>query len=61
MTFRIVRSQADYFLEGDLSFGELVVQSQLDAKHLTLTQLFKVFLTEYPLLVVDALPLLLGK
>jgi digeranylgeranylglycerophospholipid reductase len=35
--------------------------SRLEAKDLTLTQIFKVFLKEYPLLVVDALPLLLGK
>ena len=35
--------------------------SQLDQKNRSLTQLFKVFLKEYPLLVVDALPLLLGK
>jgi len=35
--------------------------SQLDSKNLTLVQLFKVFLKEYPLLAVDALPLLLGK
>jgi digeranylgeranylglycerophospholipid reductase len=35
--------------------------SQLDSQHLSLTQVFKVFLKEYPLLIVDALPLLLGK
>jgi digeranylgeranylglycerophospholipid reductase len=35
--------------------------SQLDEKNLSLTQVFKVFLKEYPMLVVDALPLLLGK
>jgi flavin-dependent dehydrogenase len=35
--------------------------SQLDAKDMNLTQMFKIFLKEYPLLVVDALPLLLGK
>ena len=35
--------------------------SQLGAKDLTLTQTFKVFLKEYPRLIVDALPLLLGK
>jgi hypothetical protein len=33
----------------------------LDSQHLPLTQVFKIFLKEYPLLVVDALPLLLGK
>jgi digeranylgeranylglycerophospholipid reductase len=35
--------------------------AQRDAKDLSLTQVFKVFLKEYPLLIVDALPLLLGK
>jgi digeranylgeranylglycerophospholipid reductase len=35
--------------------------SQLDSKDLTLAQMFKIFLKEHPLLVVDALPLLLGK
>jgi digeranylgeranylglycerophospholipid reductase len=35
--------------------------SRLDAKNLTLAQMFKVFLKEYPLLIVDALPLLLGQ
>jgi digeranylgeranylglycerophospholipid reductase len=35
--------------------------SQLDAKDMNLTQMFKIFLKEYPLLVVDVLPLLLGK
>ena len=35
--------------------------SQLDAQDLTVTQVFKTFLREYPLLVVDAVPLLLGK
>jgi digeranylgeranylglycerophospholipid reductase len=35
--------------------------SQLDAKEMNLTHMFKIFLKEYPLLVVDALPLLLGK
>ncbi len=35
--------------------------SQLEAHELTLTQIFKVFLKEYPLLVLDAVPLLLGK
>jgi digeranylgeranylglycerophospholipid reductase len=35
--------------------------SQLDSKNLTLAQMFKIFLKEYPLLVVDTLPLLLGK
>lgn len=32
-----------------------------DTQDLTLTQTFKVFLKEYPLLIVDVLPLLLGK
>jgi digeranylgeranylglycerophospholipid reductase len=35
--------------------------SQLDVKDRSLTQMFKVFLKEYPLLIVDALPLLLAK
>jgi digeranylgeranylglycerophospholipid reductase len=35
--------------------------SQLDARQMSLTQVFKIFLKEYPLLVVDTLPLLLGK
>jgi digeranylgeranylglycerophospholipid reductase len=35
--------------------------SQLDSKSLTLAQMFKIFLKEYPMLVVDALPLLLAK
>jgi digeranylgeranylglycerophospholipid reductase len=35
--------------------------SQVDAPDLSLTQVFKVFLKEYPRLIVDALPLLLGK
>jgi digeranylgeranylglycerophospholipid reductase len=35
--------------------------SQLDDPHPGLGQLFKIFLKEYPLLAVDALPLLLGK
>ncbi len=35
--------------------------SQLDAGDMTLTQILKVFLKEYPMLVVDAVPLLLGK
>lgn len=35
--------------------------AQFDAKDMTLTQIFKIFLKEYPLLIVDALPLLLGK
>jgi hypothetical protein len=35
--------------------------ARLDAKDLTLTQTFKIFLKEYPLMIVDVLPLLLGK
>jgi digeranylgeranylglycerophospholipid reductase len=35
--------------------------SQLDAREMTLTQTFRVFLKEYPLMIVDAVPLLLGK
>jgi digeranylgeranylglycerophospholipid reductase len=35
--------------------------SRLDQDDRSLTQIFKVFLKEYPLLIVDALPLLLGK
>jgi len=35
--------------------------SELDAHELTLPQTFKVFLKEYPLLIVDVVPLLLGK
>ncbi len=35
--------------------------SQIDAKDMSLTQVFKVFLREYPLLIVDALPRVLGK
>jgi digeranylgeranylglycerophospholipid reductase len=35
--------------------------SHLEAKDLTLTQILKVFLKEYPLLIVDTVPLLLGK
>jgi digeranylgeranylglycerophospholipid reductase len=35
--------------------------SQLDSKNLTLAQMFKIFLKEYPMLVMEALPLLLGK
>ena len=35
--------------------------SQLDAKDLSLLQVFKVFMKEYPLLIVDALPMLFGK
>jgi len=35
--------------------------AQRDAREMTLTQVVKVFLREYPLLIVDAVPLLLGK
>jgi digeranylgeranylglycerophospholipid reductase len=35
--------------------------SRLDTNDLTPAQMFKVFLKEYPLLIVDALPLLLGQ
>ncbi|HTP09933.1 MAG TPA: NAD(P)/FAD-dependent oxidoreductase [Anaerolineae bacterium] len=35
--------------------------SQIDARDMSLTQVCKVFLKEYPLLIVDVLPLLLGK
>jgi digeranylgeranylglycerophospholipid reductase len=59
---RLYRVRQAVFKIPEEKLNSMIQQvSQLDAKNLSLTQVFKVFLREYPLLIVDALPLLLGK
>ncbi len=59
---RLYRLRQALFKISEEKLNALIRQvSQLDARDLTLTQVFKTILKEYPLLIVDALPLLLGK
>ena len=59
---RLYRLRHAIFKIPEENLNSMIKQvSQLDSKNLTLVQLFKIFLKEYPLLAVDALPLLLGK
>ncbi|CAG0929377.1 digeranylgeranylglycerophospholipid reductase [Thermoflexales bacterium] len=59
---RLYRLRRAIFKIPEEKINSMIKQvSQLDSKNLTLAQMFKIFLKEYPLLVVDTLPLLLGK
>ena len=59
---RLYRLRQAVFKIPEEKLNSMIAQvARLDAKDLTLTQTFKVFLKEYPLLIVDVLPLLLGK
>jgi digeranylgeranylglycerophospholipid reductase len=59
---RLYRLRQAIFKMSEEKLNTMIQQiSRLDAKEMTLTQVFKVFLKEQPLMIVDALPLLLGK
>jgi digeranylgeranylglycerophospholipid reductase len=59
---RLYRLRHAIFKIPEEKLNSIVKQiSQLSAQRLTLGQMFKIFLKEYPLLAVDVLPLLLGK
>jgi digeranylgeranylglycerophospholipid reductase len=59
---RLYRLRHAVFKIPEEKLNSMIAQVALrDAKDLTLTQTFKVFLKEYPLLIIDVLPLLLGK
>ena len=59
---RLYRLRQTVFKIPEEKLNSMIAQvAQLEAKDLTLTQTFKIFLKEQPLMVVDVLPLLLGK
>jgi digeranylgeranylglycerophospholipid reductase len=59
---RLYRLRHSIFKIPEEKLNTMIQQvSRLDAKDMTLTQVFKIFLKEQPLMIVDVLPLLLGK
>lgn len=59
---RLYRLRHAIFKIPEERLNSMIAQvSRLDAQDVTLTQMFKTFLKEYPLLILDAVPLLLGK
>ncbi len=59
---RLYRLRHSIFKIPEEKLNSMIGQvSRLGVKDLSPAQIFKVFLKEYPLLIVDALPLLLGK
>jgi digeranylgeranylglycerophospholipid reductase len=59
---RLYRVRQAIFKIPEEKLNSMIAQvARLDAKDLSLTQVFKVFLKEYPLMIVDVLPLLLSK
>jgi digeranylgeranylglycerophospholipid reductase len=59
---RLYRLRQTIFKIPEEKLNAMIQQvSRLETSELSLTQVFKIFLKEYPLMIVDALPLLLGK
>ena len=59
---RLYRLRQSVFKIPEEKLNNMIRQvAQGDAKDMSLTQVCKIFLKEYPLLIVDVLPLLLGK
>jgi digeranylgeranylglycerophospholipid reductase len=59
---RLYRLRQAIFKMSEEKLNSMIQQvARLDAKEMTLTQVFKIFLKEQPLMIIDTLPLLLGK